>query len=157
MIFIVLISYLIIFFQVSGGIERSHAHSNGGESASLNSVGVSSEIVKEACTPNLSALQKRGMASTSKKQETAKKIASLVKNNNTSGLRTKAHLQSSAMRTKLPPSAVKAKDQSVSSAMKSVSRTTNFSQENQAIKRQKLDGGKARQVNVIVCSFILFF
>ncbi|KAK4255528.1 hypothetical protein QN277_008518 [Acacia crassicarpa] len=131
--------------EASGDIERSHPHTDEGESACLNPVGASIEVAKEACTPNPSiALQKRVVTTISKKQETAKKIAALVKN--PSALKTKAQSQSSEMKTKLPPSAVRTKSRLLSSTMKSAAGTPNLSQENQAIKRQKLEGGKARQI-----------
>ncbi|XP_054813018.1 protein TPX2 isoform X1 [Prosopis cineraria] len=130
--------------EVSGDMERSHPHAEG-KSACLNPVGASIEVVKEACTPNPSiALQKRVTTTISKKQETAKKIAALVKN--PSALKTKAQLQSSALKTKLPSSAAKTKPQLLSSTTKSAARTSHLSQENQAIKRQKLEGGRARQI-----------
>ncbi|XP_028807876.1 protein TPX2 isoform X2 [Neltuma alba] len=122
--------------EVSGDRGRSHPHADEGECACI-------EVVKEACTPNpCIASQKRVMTAISKKQETARKIAALVKN--PSALKAKAQLQSSALKTKLPPSAMKTKAQS--STMKSAGGSSHLSQENQAIKRQKLEGGKARQI-----------
>lgn len=117
-------------------MERS-GYANNGEDASLKSGGASIEVGKEACTPN------PAIATTSKKQQTAKKIAALVKN--PSALKTKSQLQSSTMKTKA---------QLLSSTMKSAAGTPHLSQENQAIKRQKLEGGRTRQVPVT--NFVLF-
>ncbi|KAF6141930.1 hypothetical protein GIB67_037898 [Kingdonia uniflora] len=95
----------------------------------------------EACTPNLHINYKKGMSlppSSSKNQMTAKSIASLARN----------------------PSALKPKNQSQLSQSKCVKPTIlssalsakktvggpDFTHENQAIKRQKLDDGKSRQI-----------
>ena len=83
-----------------------------------------------------------------KKQETARKIAALVKNQ--SAIKTKSQLQISKSKSKIK-----------SSAMKSTAGTPHLAQENQAIKRQKLEGGRTRQVTLffsrlkVVSSFLL--
>ncbi|KAL8228520.1 hypothetical protein R6Q57_016104 [Mikania cordata] len=85
----------------------------------------------EACTPKqLMASQKnKNMLQTeSKKQQTARRIASAVKN-------------PSMLKSKTP-STVK-RDTNPTSK---VGATPNLAQENQAIKRQKLEGGKTRQI-----------
>ncbi|CAH8251063.1 unnamed protein product [Arabidopsis lyrata] len=96
--------------------------------------------IPPACTPKPPMQFSLGGKSVDpKKQQTARKIASLLKN---------------------PPSALRPKNQSQlsqakGSHQKSVKRetsvnniasTTNLIQENQAIKRQKLDDGKSRQI-----------
>ncbi|KAH0983383.1 hypothetical protein GBA52_010560 [Prunus armeniaca] len=69
--------------------------------------------------------------------QTAKKIASIVKN--PSALKQKSHLQSSQTKN-IKPSSVKREKN-----VKNATGTPNLAQENQAIKRQKLDGGRSRQ------------
>ncbi|MED6113220.1 hypothetical protein PIB30_068815 [Stylosanthes scabra] len=77
----------------------------------------SAEVGKDACTPK-PTLQKRLTTTTSKKkQDTTKKISTSKK----------SQLQSSSMKT-------------------STAGTPHLAQENQAIKRQKLEGGKSRQI-----------
>ncbi|CAL0333853.1 unnamed protein product [Lupinus luteus] len=73
------------------------------------------EVGKDACTPN-PTLQKKVSSTNSKKQQTVKKIV------------------------------MSAKHQIRSSAKKSTAGTPNLIQENQAIKRQKLEGGETRQI-----------
>ncbi|CAL8136260.1 unnamed protein product [Prunus armeniaca] len=70
--------------------------------------------------------------------QTAKKIASIVKN--PSALKQKSHLQSSQTKN-IKPSSVKREKN-----VKNATGTPNLAQENQAIKRQKLDGGRSRQI-----------
>ncbi|KAF7800752.1 protein TPX2-like isoform X2 [Senna tora] len=109
--------------EVSGDVERSDSYKD--EGGCLNSEGASIAVSKEACTPNpQTASHKRVETTVSKKQQTAKKIAALVKN----------------------PSAMKTKAQIQSSVRKSASTNPHLSQENQAIKRQKLEGGRTRQI-----------
>ncbi|KAK3033299.1 hypothetical protein RJ639_033767 [Escallonia herrerae] len=71
-----------------------------------------------------------------KKQQTAKKIASIVKN--PSALKSKNQLQLSQAKR---PSSVRRE-----TSLKTIVGTPMFSQENQAIKRQKLEGGQSRQI-----------
>ncbi|XP_016649120.1 PREDICTED: protein TPX2 [Prunus mume] len=70
--------------------------------------------------------------------QTAKKIASIVRN--PSALKQKSHLQSSQTKTIKPNSVKREKN------VKNATGTPNLAQENQAIKRQKLDGGRSRQI-----------
>ncbi|KAM1717965.1 hypothetical protein ACFX11_025736 [Malus domestica] len=96
---------------------------------------------KEACTPKppMSYSKKGGgLASHSKKHQTAKKIASMVRN--PSALKQKSHLQSSQTKS-IKPNSVKRETHG-----KNATGTPNLGQENQAIKRQKLDEGRSRQI-----------
>ncbi|BFG25229.1 hypothetical protein CerSpe_115020 [Prunus speciosa] len=70
--------------------------------------------------------------------QTAKKIESIVRN--PSALKQKSHLQSSQTKN-IKPSSVKREKNG-----KNAIGTPNLAQENQAIKRQKLDGGRSRQI-----------
>ncbi|VVA28483.1 PREDICTED: TPX2 [Prunus dulcis] len=78
--------------------------------------------------------------------QTAKKIASIVRNpiasivRNPSALKQKSHLQSSQTKN-IKPSSVKREKK-----VKNATGTPNLAQENQAIKRQKLDGGRSRHI-----------
>ncbi|XP_049402510.1 protein TPX2-like isoform X3 [Solanum stenotomum] len=81
--------------------------------------------------------QKSDEKTDSKKRQTAKKIASVIRN--PSALKSKAHLRQSQLK-KNPDSVRK------QTIAKSAVGTHNISQENQAIKRQKLEGGKSRQI-----------
>ena len=105
-------------FQAPADTERSDNDCKGESSClGVSSSGVGSvEVGKNACTPK-PTVQKRVTSTNSKKQQTtAKKI----------GTNTKPQLQSSSM--------------------KSTAGTPHLAQENQAIKRQNLEGGKSRQV-----------
>ncbi|XP_030932519.1 protein TPX2-like isoform X2 [Quercus lobata] len=98
------------------------------------------QLGNEACTPKPTMTSQKGDRMTdSKKHETAKKIASLVKNPST--LKPKNQLQSSKTKS-IKPSSVKRN----TNLKKSSAGTPNLAQENQAIKRQKLDGGRTRQI-----------
>ncbi|KAG5226314.1 protein TPX [Salix suchowensis] len=91
------------------------------------------------CTPKPSmSSRNRGPLTDSKKNQSARHIASLVKN--PSLLKPKSQSQSSQVKG-IKPASVK-KDPNV----KNVAGTTNLAQENQAIKKQKLDGGRSRQI-----------
>ncbi|KAJ6420445.1 hypothetical protein OIU84_027894 [Salix udensis] len=91
------------------------------------------------CTPKPSmSSRNRGLLTDSKKNQSARHIASLVKN--PSLLKPKSQSQSSQVKG-IKPASVK-KDPNV----KNVAGTTNLAQENQAIKKQKLDGGRSRQI-----------
>ncbi|PHT37437.1 hypothetical protein CQW23_21010 [Capsicum baccatum] len=81
--------------------------------------------------------QKSDKNTDSKKRQTAKKIASILRN--PSALKTKAHLQQSQLKKNSNPAS--ARKQAI---MKSAVGTHNLAQENQAIKRQKLEGGKSK-------------
>lgn len=88
------------------------------------------QVGTEVCTPKpLINYGKR--VTDAKKQQTAKEIASPVKNS--LALKPKNQLQSS-----------QAKRDSI--MKKTAGTPTNFALENQAIKRQKLDGGRSRQI-----------
>ncbi|XP_030546298.1 protein TPX2 isoform X8 [Rhodamnia argentea] len=93
----------------------------------------------EVSTPKpVMASQKGDVVTNSKKCQTAKKIASLIKN--PSSLRPKQNLQSSLAK-KSKPECVKR-----NTNVKNSAATPTVAQENQAIKRQKLEGGKSRQI-----------
>ncbi|KAF3444087.1 hypothetical protein FNV43_RR13777 [Rhamnella rubrinervis] len=98
------------------------------------------QTAKEACTTPIPLMTSKKEASVtdSKKNQTAKKIASLVRN--PSALKSKSHLQSSQIKN-VKPSSVKRETN-----MKNTASTVNLAQENQAIKRQKLEDGKSRQI-----------
>ncbi|KAL5573552.1 hypothetical protein UlMin_023149 [Ulmus minor] len=93
---------------------------------------------KEACTPVPLMTKKEVSVTGTKKRETAKKIASLVRN--PSVLKPKTQLQSSRAKS-AKPSSLKNETN-----VKKIAGTPNLAQENQAIKRQKLEGGKTRQI-----------
>ncbi|KAH9617004.1 hypothetical protein KSS87_010356 [Heliosperma pusillum] len=90
---------------------------------------------QDICTPKPPSLVEKGcQASTvSKRQQTAKKIASALKNQST----LKASHSKSVKQVSIRRDAIN---------MKSSLGTPNLIQENQAIKRQKLDNGKTRQI-----------
>ncbi|KAK4795485.1 hypothetical protein SAY86_027811 [Trapa natans] len=89
----------------------------------------------EAQTPKQSMASQNGddVLTGSRKHMTARKIASLIRNPN--ALKPKVPLQSSQAKTLKP-----------ASSMMNLGATPNLAQENQAIKRQKLEGGKSRQI-----------
>ncbi|KFK42722.1 targeting protein for xklp2 [Arabis alpina] len=94
---------------------------------------------KEACTPKPPLqLSQGGKSMDLKKQQTARKIASLVRN--PSALRPKSQLQSSQAKNSHQKSVKR------ETSVKNTAGNTNLIQENQAIKRQKLDDGKSRQI-----------
>lgn len=135
------------------------------------------QLGNEACTPKPTMTSQKGDRMTdSKKHETAKKIASLVKNPST--VKPKNQLQSSKTKS-IKPSSVKRlvdfhglicveicfyanvrigllKIYRDTNLKKSSAGTPNLAQENQAIKRQKLEGGRTRQVNFYEFSFLFF-
>ncbi|KAJ8527827.1 hypothetical protein K7X08_015278 [Anisodus acutangulus] len=74
----------------------------------------------------------------SKRQQTAKKIASIVRN--PSALKSKTQPQQSHLRSSNQSTVRK------QAIMKSAVGTPNFAQENQAVKRQKLEEGKSRNI-----------
>ncbi|KAI3795295.1 hypothetical protein L1987_37946 [Smallanthus sonchifolius] len=85
----------------------------------------------EACTPHppvASQKNKNMLQTESKKQQTARRIASAVKNPSILKSKTPATVKRDTNRTN------------------KVAGTPNLAQENQAIKRQKLEGGKTRQI-----------
>ncbi|KAK6157170.1 hypothetical protein DH2020_011418 [Rehmannia glutinosa] len=77
----------------------------------------------------------------SKKTQTAKKIASILKN--PSALNSKKQLPKSQVKSTKPTSVRR------DTNAKNIVGTPNFAQENPAIKRQKLEGGKSRQILTI--------
>ncbi|XP_023531076.1 protein TPX2-like [Cucurbita pepo subsp. pepo] len=101
-----------------------------------------SQVQNDACTPlpTLSTHkgEQRTKGATSKRQETSRKIASMVKN--PSALKARSQLQLSQTKN-VKPISVKRETN-----MKKTSGTPSLAQENQAIKRQKLDGGLSRQI-----------
>ncbi|KAA8524340.1 hypothetical protein F0562_010763 [Nyssa sinensis] len=95
----------------------------------------------EACTPRKPPTISRKVdlrQTDSKKHQTAKNIARMVRN--PSALKSKNQLQLSQAKS-IKPASVR-RDTNV----KNTGRTPNFAQENQAIKRQKLEGGRSRQI-----------
>ncbi|KAK9676833.1 hypothetical protein RND81_11G104500 [Saponaria officinalis] len=97
--------------------------------------------LQEVCTPKPPTVVEKGcQASTvSKKQQTAKKIASALKNPSALKSKVQSHLSHSKS---VKPASIR-RD---ASNKKSSVGTPNLVQENQAIKRQKLDNGKTRQI-----------
>ncbi|XP_060201750.1 protein TPX2-like isoform X2 [Lycium barbarum] len=105
-----------------------------------NLVSVQQQSNVEVSTPAPPTIsQKSDQKTDSKKRQTAKKIASLLRN--PSALKSKAHLQQSQLKKSSNPAS--ARKQPIA---KSAVGTHNLAQENQAIKRQKLEGGKSRQI-----------
>ncbi|GMH12104.1 hypothetical protein Nepgr_013945 [Nepenthes gracilis] len=104
-----------------------------------------SEVVAEdACTPKLpTASGEEDMALVrSERHQTAKRIASLLKNSSSLTSKNQSRPPSSrAKSSKPPPSAVRR-----ATNLKNSTGTPNLVQENQAIKRQKLDEGRSRQI-----------
>ncbi|KAF8043323.1 hypothetical protein BT93_A1611 [Corymbia citriodora subsp. variegata] len=93
----------------------------------------------EVSTPKpVMASQKGDVVTDSKKCQTARKIASLIKNPST--LRPKQNVQSSQAKKSKPESVKR------NTNVKNPAATSTVAQENQAIKRQKLEGGKSRQI-----------
>ncbi|KAG8641368.1 protein TPX2 isoform X2 [Manihot esculenta] len=91
------------------------------------------------CTPKPPACsQKEGRLTNSKKHQSAKHIASLVRN--PSSLKLKSQPQSSQLKGSRPESVRR------DPTAKNAAGTPNLAQENQAIKRQKLEGGRSRQI-----------
>ncbi|KAJ6908716.1 hypothetical protein NC651_018944 [Populus alba x Populus x berolinensis] len=117
------------------------AESNGRCTSSLqieNTDGKSSKN-DAYCTPKQPmSSRNKGILTDSKKNQSARHIASMVKN--PSSVKPKGQSQSSQAKG-IKPSSVK-RDPNV----KNVAGTANLAQENQAIKKQKLDGGRSRQI-----------
>ncbi|KAK0589405.1 hypothetical protein LWI29_013826 [Acer saccharum] len=108
--------------QVNGSVKLELA---GNKEKSKSSVQVGSEV----STPKPMMTSQKGVIG-SKKQQTARKIASMIKN--PSALKPRNQLQSSETKR--------------STNVKNIAGTPNLALENQAIKRQKLDGGRSRQI-----------
>ncbi|KAL6218319.1 hypothetical protein ACLB2K_011533 [Fragaria x ananassa] len=87
--------------------------------------------------PPMNYSKKGDLLSDFKNHQTAKKISSIVRN--PSGLRGKGHLHSSPIK----PYTMKREEN-----VKNATGTSMLAQENQAIKRQKLDAGRSRQIYV---------
>ncbi|KAH0719853.1 hypothetical protein KY290_006490 [Solanum tuberosum] len=112
---------------------------SGSSLANLESVQQQSNV-EEVSTPAPPMItQKSDEKTDSKKRQTAKKIASIIRN--PSALKSKAHLQQSQLKKSSNPASVRKQ-----TIAKSAVGAHNLSQENQAIKRQKLEGGKSRQI-----------
>ncbi|CAH8313443.1 unnamed protein product [Eruca vesicaria subsp. sativa] len=93
----------------------------------------------EACTPKPPLQSSHGGKSMDlKKQQTARKIASLLRN--PSALRSKNQSHSSQLK------GTNQKSVKRETSPKNIAGTTNLTQDNQAIKKQKLDDGKSRQI-----------
>ncbi|OVA00365.1 TPX2 [Macleaya cordata] len=114
--------------------------STGKSSEDTFASAVSSLQEAEACTPNpqTTCRKQESQPTNSKKNQTAKKIASLVRNPST--LKPKNQSQLSQVKGVKPTSARSVK------TVKNISAAPEFAQENQAIKRQKLDEGRSRQI-----------
>ncbi|KAF2549105.1 hypothetical protein F2Q70_00019298, partial [Brassica cretica] len=94
----------------------------------------------EACTPKPPLQSSHGGKSMDlKKQQTARKIASLLRN--PSALRPKNQPHSSSQLNGTNQKSVKRE-----TSPKNIAGTTSLIQDNQAIKKQKLDDGKSRQI-----------
>ncbi|XP_010482506.1 PREDICTED: protein TPX2-like [Camelina sativa] len=114
--------------------DSSHDHSNAKTEQTQDK-----ENIPPACTPKPPMhFSKGGKSMDLKKQQTARKIASLLKN--PSALRPKNQLQLSQ------PKGSHQKSVKRETSVRNIVSTTNLIQENQAIKRQKLDDGKSRQI-----------
>ncbi|KAL2496851.1 Protein TPX2 [Forsythia ovata] len=94
-----------------------------------------SQVGKEVCTPA------PANQTDSKNHQTAKKIASILRN--PSALNAKNRLPKSQVKSSKPATATR------DTKVKNNVGTPSFAQENQAIKRQKLEGGKSRQILTI--------
>ncbi|XAR55534.1 hypothetical protein NMG60_11035631 [Bertholletia excelsa] len=94
----------------------------------------------ETCTPISKAVPQKGdqLQTHTKKHQTAKKIASMFRN--PSALKSQNRSQLSQAKSTKPASVRRETN------LKNGSATPNFAQENQPIKRQKLEGGKSRQI-----------
>ncbi|XP_010522597.1 PREDICTED: protein TPX2 [Tarenaya hassleriana] len=93
----------------------------------------------EACTPKVPLLACKGRkVMDSKNRETARKIASMLRN--PSALKSKKQSQLSQAKG-INQTSVKRE-----ANVKNITGTHNLAQENQAIKRQKLEGGRSRQI-----------
>ncbi|KDP24102.1 hypothetical protein JCGZ_25759 [Jatropha curcas] len=91
------------------------------------------------CTPKPPVSSpKKGPVTNSKKHLSAKHIASLVRN--PSALKPKSQSQSSQAKGSKPQSSTRGIN------IKNTTGTPNLAQDNQAIKRQKLEGGRSRQI-----------
>ncbi|XP_047331324.1 protein TPX2 [Impatiens glandulifera] len=97
------------------------------------------------CTPKLSILNSATERTDlkKKKQQTAQKIASIIRNPSVLRSQTRSQLLS---HNKCPKPATAKREPS----LKNTVATPSFAQENQAGKRQKLEGGKSRQILNII-------
>lgn len=109
-----------------------------GDSACLvsSSGGASVEVAKDAYTPK-PALQKKVTTSVEVAKDDCTPKPALQKRVTTS---------TNSKKTQNKKIATNTKPQIKSAAVKSIAGTPNLTQENQAIKKQKLDGGKSRQI-----------
>ncbi|KAK9922575.1 hypothetical protein M0R45_031036 [Rubus argutus] len=128
--------------KVDGSLARGVSSNNRtdmtNEKENSNSI---VQVGAGACTPKppMNYSKKGDILSDSKKHQTAtKKISSMVRN--PSGLREKSRLQYSQTKN-VKPSTVKRE-----ANVKNATGTPNLAQENQAIKRQKLEGGRSREI-----------
>ncbi|XP_010272382.1 PREDICTED: protein TPX2-like [Nelumbo nucifera] len=130
--------------QNSGGIltgTKSTSKETTKDCANETTSSVASVIQgSEACTPKPQTICKKAepLTANSKKNLTAKKIASLVRN--PSALKHKDQSQLPHAKNVKPASS-----RSVTKA-KSTASAPDFAQENQAIKKQRLEGGRSRQI-----------
>ncbi|KAI5652483.1 hypothetical protein M9H77_29670 [Catharanthus roseus] len=99
------------------------------------------QVGAEACTPapQINTQRSNSLKTDSKKHQTARRIASMIKN--PSELKSKHKMQQSEAKSNKPPTTVR-RDTKVKTPVE----PHNLVQENQAIKRQKLEGGKSRQI-----------
>ncbi|GFZ05643.1 targeting protein for XKLP2 [Actinidia rufa] len=102
---------------------------------------VKTSTTQDTCTPASKMVSRKDKLSQTdlKKHQTAKKIASMVRN--PSALKPHNRSQLSQAKSTKPPASVRRETN-----LKNTVATPNLAQENQAIKRQKLDGGRSRQI-----------
>ncbi|MCE2055135.1 hypothetical protein HAX54_042051 [Datura stramonium] len=103
--------------------------------------------VEEVSTPSPPMISQKSDEKTySKKRQTAKKIASILRN--PSSLKSKSHLQQSQLKKSSNPASTRKKNELLWTRRQATAKSAAgmLAQENQAIKRQKLEGGKSRQI-----------
>ncbi|MCL7043533.1 hypothetical protein MKW94_002040, partial [Papaver nudicaule] len=111
----------------------------------------SNSSLQDACTPKPQSVTRKheSLPTVSKNQQTAKRIASLVRN--PSALKPKNKSQLSQVKVVKPTeSQVKGLISASGKTLRNTIIASEFVQENQAIKRQKLDEGRSRQILNIV-------
>ncbi|RWW05108.1 hypothetical protein GW17_00031636 [Ensete ventricosum] len=101
---------------------------------------VNNHVTVEACTPRAQRIPEKGVAPSSSKHLTTRKNASMMRQPSALKPKTKSPIQSSK--------GTKGKNIINSLAAKS-SMAAEIAQENQAVKRQKLDDGRSRQIHNI--------
>ncbi|KAJ9550339.1 hypothetical protein OSB04_014384 [Centaurea solstitialis] len=123
--------------SLSGGVSSSNVTVEQNQTAKIT---YPLQGVVESCTPKpaMASQNNKSMSQAEyKKQQTARRIASAVKN--PSALKPRTQSQAKCIKT---PATVK---RDTTQAVANKAATPNLALENQAIKRQKLEGGKTRQ------------